>query len=144
VTTKACRLIVFDFEKQNPRVKSYLEDGFGAFAFQMNAHFKSHGETINALLTGLLERVEKDRKRAKLLVLLDEPDMALSPRSAAELARTFQKIAAAGHQVLAAVHNPIVISSQPEVFSVEHRRWMTPAEFFGAHHVNLPLAEEKP
>jgi predicted ATPase len=151
VTSHGCRVIDFDFERDNPRAKSYFDEGFAAFQFQMKAQFSSHGETINALLRDLertLSHPPKDstkgRGALKVLLLLDEPDMALSPRSAFALVRSFARLAEQGHQIIAAVHNPILISSQPEVLSLEHKRWLKPAAFLAAHEAMAEEATEEP
>ena len=46
-----------------------------------------------------------------------------------ELAATFKRAAAKGCQILAAVHHPFLIWAFPEVYSVEHRKWLTSREF---------------
>ena len=133
VHTEQCRLAHFDFERDNPRTLGHFMDG-GGIRMQISSKFISHGQTTNTLLEGICKRLEDSAgKRPKTLLLLDEPDMALSPRSARQLAWFLDRIAKAGHQVLAAVHNPLVIASQPEVCSLEHRRWMTPQAFLVAH-----------
>lgn len=120
-----CRIVWFDFEKSNPRTLSYLlDEGIG---FQVASMFASHGETVNQILASIPNNGDP------ALVLLDEPDTALSPRSAHKLARRFQEIADGGHQILAAVHNPIVIASQAKVYSLEHKRWMKSETFLAAH-----------
>jgi predicted ATPase len=45
------------------------------------------------------------------------------------LVRAFQHVADVGGQVIATAHNPIVIAGFPEVYSLEHRRWMSSREF---------------
>lgn len=125
-------VFVFDFELESPRTKRYLEDGgtFAQFAFQMKAMTASHGETVNALL-------DQVGRKKPTLILLDEPDMALSPRSAHRLAAKLAELASAKHQVIAAVHNPIVIASQPKVFSLEHKRWVTSKTFLASHEMEV-------
>lgn len=138
VVTDSCRLVSFDFEKDSPRTKSYFEEGFSQMQFQIVSLTKSHGQTVNELLRQLVGSLSKKRGE-KVLVLLDEPDMALSPRSAHQLARQLAEIAKQGHQVIAAVHNPIVIAAFEDVFSLEHKKWMKSAAFLAAHAE--PLAE---
>jgi predicted ATPase len=65
----------------------------------------------------------------RTLLLLDEPDMALSIRSVHRLAALLQRAADDGHQVIAAVHNPIVIASQPRVLSLEDGMWLSSERF---------------
>lgn len=111
-----------DFEKENPRTQSQFVDNL-PMTVQIAARWSSHGESSLFFLRPLA------KQKGPILLLADEPDMALSPRSAYELARILQHVADEKGQVLAAVHNPILIESQPEVFSLEHRRWMPPDEF---------------
>lgn len=60
---------------------------------------------------------------------MDEPDMALSIRSIAKLVGKLRQAVQNNCQVIAAVHNPLLINSFDEVFSVEHRRWMKSSQF---------------
>jgi len=119
-----CRIASFDFEKDNFRTLSYFDDK--AMHFQLASMWRSHGEMVLAMLEGLLQIKHDD---AKMLYVLDEPDMALCVRSIRRLAKIFKELAERGDQVVAAVHNPFLIWSQPEVYSVEHRKWMTSKEF---------------
>jgi predicted ATPase len=75
-----------------------------------------------------------------LIWFLDEPDMALSIRSCHWLAITFKEAADRGQQIIAAVHNPILIASVDQVYSVEHRCWMDSADFIKAHSGGLCCA----
>ncbi len=121
------KLRLFDFEKDSPRTKAVFVPGMELT--QVTSRFVSHGETVN----GLLDQLATAAGGAPCLLSLDEPDMALSPRSARRLAARLEDLAAAGHQVLAAVHNPIVIASQRQVLSLEHRRWMSSRSFLQQH-----------
>lgn len=116
------RPLFFDFEKHNPRI----QPAFGMVQgisdkSQINAMFISHGE----MAKGLFGPISNLPQIA--LALLDEPDGALSPRSCYALAEVLKNSKAM--QTIASVHNPILIESQPEVFSMEHRRWMTSTAF---------------
>ena len=57
-----------------------------------------------------------------VLVLLDEPDLGLSPRSILRAVETLRTVAAGGSQVLATAHNPWLIAAFPEVLSLERER----------------------
>ena len=63
-------------------------------------HAMSHGESFLAFL-----RYAPDRS----LLILDEPEAALSPRRQMELAKLIEKTAAAGSQVILATHSPIIM-----------------------------------
>jgi predicted ATPase len=109
----------FDFEKDNPRVQGHI--GKNAL-FQLSSMWASHGETSRVVIRNI-------EGLAEALILMDEPDMALSIRSCNMLSKTFRDVADRGSQVLAAVHNETVIRQVEEVYSLEHRRWMPSAEF---------------
>lgn len=115
----------FDFEKHNPRTQAAFDMGHGYDTrFQINAMFSSHGETVKPLLFGLTETM-KDA-----VAVLDEPDMALSPRSIYRLIKDLKRIEEEGSaQVVLSAHNPLLIASFPEVCSLEHGRWMPSHEF---------------
>jgi len=121
-------ILNYDFEKDNVRTQGHLSESGAGIAFQLNSHFMSHGEVGTLILKGLENEIKEPT-----LVLLDEPDMALSPKNALLLAKQLQRLAAGGNQILAAVHNPLVIASQAEVFSLEHKRWMGSDKFLLAH-----------
>jgi predicted ATPase len=113
------RMFKFDFEKDNPRIKGHIGDNA---LFQVASMWQSHGET-NRVLIQTLEQA------ADCLCLMDEPDMALSIRSCNMLVRTFKGLVERSSQVIAAVHNETVIRQFEQVYSLEHRKWMTSAEF---------------
>lgn len=123
--SKPIQTMSFDFEKDLPRGKSHFKEDASMMA-QVAMLFHSHGEVVNALLKEL--ETQKER-----LFLMDEPDMALSMRSAQKLAMRLIKASTNGCQIIAAVHNLIVIASVPEVLSLEHRKWMPSEEFISDH-----------
>lgn len=118
-----CAIYMFDFEKDNPRTLSY----FGKCAsFQVGAMFSSHGECNLALINAL-------EAAANCLVMMDEPDTALSIRSCGLLVKRFRELEERSSQVIAAVHSLAVIQQFDEVLSIEHGRWMPSAEFVASH-----------
>lgn len=122
-------VLSFDFERDNVRTQSALFADPDKMARQLSALHASHGEAV----WGVLEEARARATPAQTVVVLDEPDLALSPRSARRLAALFAEVAGSGSQVIAAVHNPIVIAAFADVYSAEHRRWMPSAEFLAAH-----------
>lgn len=117
----------FDFEKNNLRTQSALLEG-DAIHLQISAMYWSHGETNKKLLGFLAAKETKG-----MTFLLDEPDMALSIRSCYHLVDLFTVAVKNGCQILAAVHNPILIAAADEVLSLEHKKWMTAKEFIAKH-----------
>lgn len=118
-------MMAFDFEKDCSRGKSQFRDDV-SYMSQVALIFSSHGQANNAILRSL--EIEKHK-----LFVVDEPDMALSIRSCRKLVDTFKKAVENECQVLAAVHNPIVISAFDDVFSLEHRKWMKSHDFIDSH-----------
>ena len=114
-----CKFYKFDFEKDNPRTLSYFGDNIQS---QLASMWRSHGECTRALLNCL-------DVAAECLLLVDEPDTALSIRSCNQLVRVFKGLEGRGGQIIASVHNPTVIQQFETVYSLEHRKWMTSTEF---------------
>jgi predicted ATPase len=110
----ACKVFMMDFEKENPRTKGHFDEDI---RFQMAAKFSSHGECNLALISALATADD-------CLVMMDEPDTALSIRSCAKLVKQLKEVADRSSQVIAAVHNISVIQGFDEVLSLEHRGWM--------------------
>lgn len=119
----ACRTYFFDFEKDNVRTQSHFVKNI---MFQVASMHKSHGETNIAMLNSLKEADD-------CLVMMDEPDMALSIRTCALLVKRFKELESRGSQVIAAVHNPIVIEAFDEVLSLEHHKWLPSRDFVASH-----------
>jgi len=113
------RMYKFDFEKDNPRTQAHFGENP---MFQIQAMWSSHGETSRVVIRNI-------EGLAESLILMDEPDMALSIRSCNMLVRTFKNVAERSSQVIAAVHNETVIRQFKEVYSLEHREWMCTASF---------------
>jgi predicted ATPase len=115
----------FDFEKNNPRTAPALGMYGVDIGTQVSSMFSSHGQFVRGFL-GSLSALGTGT------LLLDEPDMALSPRSIHTLVKAFEQGASGGGQILATAHNPLLIASFPEVLSLEHQRWMPSHEFLAS------------
>lgn len=122
-TDGVCKSYYFDFEKGNPRTLSYFGDDIMG---QVGMMFSSHGQANLAMIKGL-------DKAADCIVMVDEPDSALSIRSCMKLVAQLKNLEQRSAQVIAAVHNPVVIQAFDEVYSLEHRLWLTGSEFMGLH-----------
>lgn len=127
----------FDFEKGNPRTLNYFDHKIGT-ANQIGLMWASHGQANNAILGPLA-----DPKLTGMLFLFDEPDMALSIRSCLKLVNLFKSAAQNKCQILAAVHNPILISSVKEVYSFEHRKWMKSGDFILDHSAEIEIKPKR-
>lgn len=117
---EAIPVFAFDFEYDSYRTKPFFEDDA---SFHVGAMKGSHGEMVLAMLNGL-ELIDR-----QMLVLLDEPDMSLSIQSCRRLVRIFNHVVELGGQVIATAHNPTVILSYEDVYSVEHGKWMPSKEY---------------
>lgn len=124
VTGDQTTFYYLDFEKDNPRIKGHFQS-----AFQIASHFKSHGETN----ISIFEKIVNEKFEEPVIVIVDEVDMALSIRSCYKLVKMLKKLEKNKHQVIAVVHNPIVIKEFPEVLSIEHKKWMSSMEFVKSH-----------
>lgn len=133
VVMEQCYVRWLDFEKDNPRTQA--EIGIHD-AFLLGSMSVSHGQTMLAMLNGLEQVLQETPDRT--LLLLDEPDMALSIRSVHDLARLLQRAGDEGHEVIAAVHNPIVIASQPRVLSLDTGEWMSSEQFIARASAPAP------
>ena len=122
----------FDFEHDNFRTKGYFDNAMG---FHVGSMFASHGES-NVLLLETLDQVED------AVIFLDEPDMALSIRSAHAVAQLFERVGERNCQVIAAVHSLVVIQHFEQVLSLEHRKWMPTEDFIATQYkpkVDFPI-----
>jgi len=126
IPTGPCKVAVMDFEKGNPRILSYFNHD--DIQFQMSSLFSSHGECVN----GLIKTLQREKEEVPTTFIMDEPDMALSIRSIYKLIDTLEILVANGHQLIANVHNPLLIASQPEVYDMAKREWMTSKKFIAS------------
>lgn len=116
------RYFHFDLEKHNPR----RQDEHSITFFGCVSAFRSHGETNMDMF------VHDFAEKKNEIILLDEPDQALSIRSIYRLFKIFEKMIANGCQIIAAVHSQTLMELADEIYSVEHRKWMTCSEFLKA------------
>jgi len=114
----------FDFEKMNPRKSSRIEK-----RSELTSVFVSHGESNLEIVKVM------DNSQSGVVFLLDEPDQALSIRSCYALVQLFLDVSKR-HQIIASVHNPILIECVEEVLSLEHKRIMASKSFIEDHRLN--------
>jgi predicted ATPase len=87
----------FDFEKHNPRLKSYIDNGF-----DIVSRMKSHGEVNRSVISEMSEA--KD-----CLFIMDEPEQALDVDGIIELLDIVRKSKAS--QIIMVTHSPLIILS---------------------------------
>lgn len=114
----------FDFEKHNPRIKA-LPKGQAKFMGSLVSYFQSHGQTVKKLLDAIKEINQG------LVIIMDEPDMALSIRSINNLIHLLSKTQ---NQIIMSAHNQTLIASQPEVLCLENTKgWISSVDFIKFH-----------
>lgn len=120
--------MALDLEKDNMRTKQANPFSQSSYNLSIHSHFMSHGESNNLLLSEI-ERIKNKT------IILDEPDSALSPRSCYKLLKMFNKAVKNGCQLICSVHNPILITSQENVFSLESNKWVDSHKFMEGQKV---------
>lgn len=121
----------FDTEKMNPRTadvqSSYTTPGGGSKGIGLrgaiSTYFKSHGETLKEFTVNRIHQAEN------CVLLLDEPESALSLRNQYKLCEEIKKSVDRNTQIIMSTHCLPIIESVEEVYSLEHHRWMTSKEF---------------
>lgn len=113
----------FDTESGNPRVTQSNLD----IKQKVVSKFSSHGETMKPIV--LHCRHIKDS-----VILIDEPESGLSIRSQLEMIEAFKEAVANKCQLIIATHSPILMQSVDAVYSVEHKKWMSPENFILSQH----------
>jgi predicted ATPase len=123
------KLVAFDFERDNLRVQRSFSDNL-SMGTQALAFFKSHGQ-CSLDVVGTLANYHDS------IMLLDEPDQALSIAGCRTLTKAMSAAAHNGCQVIAAVHNPLVIAAFTDVFDVASRQWVPSSDYLLRHGVTI-------
>lgn len=82
---------------------------------------KSHGQVMLPLLIGNKDVVDKT-------IFIDEPEAGLYIRSQYRVVNHYKELSK-NNQLIIATHSPIIIKEVGEVYSLEHRKWMSADEF---------------
>lgn len=111
--------ILLDLFNDIAKAKFGGDNLFGILSF-----YRSHGEAnLDLLLNDIA-------KKTNCLILLDEPDQALSIRSCARLLKALKEaVDKRGCQVIASVHSSELMRGVKKVLSIENGKWMKPEEF---------------
>lgn len=124
------RLLAFDFEKDAARGSSAFDWGgpIDTAVFLMQGNRASHGEAnrmaFNMLFNELSKEYKENGKVSPTVVLLDEPDAALSIASITVLHLALRNLAHLGCQVIVSAHNPFLLGCFPKVFFLEYKKWV--------------------
>ena len=134
------RVIGYDFERDNVRMSPDFQ--FDDIERQIMGFRASHGQVSMSLLRDIADEAARVKAgEPRMLVMLDEPDSNLSPRSCYEVVRIMRALAAAGHQVIATAHNPILITGEIPgddtpgwklLYDLERNDFCKPAEYLAA------------
>lgn len=120
----------FDTEKNNPRVVDPMKytniDGTNrgiGLGGALQTRYQSHGEVLQYFTVEPLARA-KD-----CVVFIDEPEVGLSLRNQYKLVRSIRTALDNNCQLFVSTHCLPVISAFDNVYSMEHRRWMSSNDF---------------
>jgi predicted ATPase len=103
----------FDFELDNVRINPMKDADGQVSSFQLKSVYRSHGVSNFHTLMLLMEC-------QNTLMLLDEPDSALSLKSIPKLVDLFRTLASRNNQVIAVVNHPNLITAFHTVLSLDH------------------------
>lgn len=118
------KVLYLDTEKMNPAIMQANPEDGEDMKSKLLSRFESHGQTLFPILRSLEELDEKT------LIILDEPETALSLRSQFQMIEIFRKLAEDGCQIIMATHNLTFMEAFPDsVLSLEHMKYVTPGEF---------------
>ncbi|MFA5071209.1 MAG: AAA family ATPase [Candidatus Pacearchaeota archaeon] len=117
-TSEKMSTAYFDTEKHNPRLRGPNPNGTSeAYLAGIQMMWMSHGEVNNIVLSHL-------PKKTPALILVDEPDTALSPKSIVKLVGTYQDLSLKGYQFIVSIHNPLFMSLVGEVLDISTGKWI--------------------
>lgn len=121
----------FDTETMNPRMVNAVSEystpsgesrGIGLGA-ALASHFKSHGETLREFTVNRIHQTKN------CVLLMDEPESALSLKNQYRLAEELIDAQYRNVQLIIATHCLPVIESVEEVYSLEHHAWINSKDF---------------
>ena len=129
--------LMLDFEKDNPGMLSANPNDGDDMLYKMLSKFNSHGETLLPILEHL-STVEDT------VIILDEPETALSLRSQFKMIEIFKGCLERNCQIIIATHNLIFMEAFPDsIFSLEHMKYVTPEEFVELEKEENNIKEER-
>jgi predicted ATPase len=124
------RTFYFDTERNNPRVVDLITytnmDGTSrgiGLAGALQARYQSHGEALQHFTVEPLARAKDS------VVFIDEPEAGLSLRNQYKLVQSIRTALSNNCQLFVSTHCLPVISAFDNVYSMEHRRWMSSNDF---------------
>jgi len=137
-TTKPinARLFQAEYDKKRGMTGFDYNDPDLDVGFHLSAMRMSHGEALFFGLNRILDNMGRYNT-----FLLDEPDQASSIRIASMMGNVFRKypLKFPGVQIIAAVHHPMIMTSNKFVYDVVKREYRTARSFIGEMRKPGPL-----
>lgn len=113
----------YDYEKDNPRFMQANPNSGSEMLFALTSKIQSHGELLIPVISEINQM--KD-----VIIMLDEPETALSLRSQYRMIEALKGAIERGCQIIMATHNIIFMESfQDSILSLEHGKYMTLDKF---------------
>ena len=106
----------FDFERENLRTLSFNADK-DFFELQQLSKSKGHSFMTGSVLSSI-------GREENYVYLLDEPDAGLGLKTIKALGYNMKAAAEKHCQIIASINNPLLMLSQPEVFSMKQKRFI--------------------
>lgn len=109
----------FDTEKDNPRFMKANPNSGSEMLFALTNKWRSHGE----MLIPIISEIDKMKNT---LIVLDEPESALSLRSQYKMIVALKEALTRGNQIILATHNTVFMENfKDSILSLEHGKYMT-------------------
>jgi len=124
-------IIAIDFEKDAARTSGGFDWGgpLDTASFLMHGNRSSHGEAnkmaLNMALSKLMKEFQETGAVSPTIILLDEPDAALSIASIINLHMALRSLARLGCQVIISAHNPFLLGCFQNLYSLKKKAWIT-------------------
>lgn len=120
---KLGRSFFFDAESDNPRFMQANPNNGQEMLFAATSQFRSHGE----LLVPVISEIDT---MENTLIMLDEPESALSLRSQYRMVQALKGALDRGCQIIMATHNIVFMEAfKDSILSLEHGKYMTLSKF---------------
>lgn len=117
------RSFFYDYEKDNPRFMQANPNSGSEMLFALTSKIQSHGELLIPVISEINQM--KD-----VIIMLDEPETALSLRSQYKMVEALNGAIDRGCQIIMATHNIIFMESfKDSILSMEHGKYMTLENF---------------
>jgi len=132
------RVLALDFEKDTARSPAAFDFSgpIDCVSYLMAGKRASHGDAnkmaLNMLLGKTLDEYKASGVMPPTLILLDEPDAALSIASVMSLHLAIRNLATLGCQVVVSAHNPFLLGCFEELFSLEAQKWTSYSDYLSS------------